>query len=288
MSVLSWLKKRTASAPVRQAELDPVMAAEQASLDSVATLAVDTAPLREGRSLNLPALLLQNEANGWTEAAPWLERLDLPEMTGGVNPGDQRALYALAAALEPDFVLEIGTHIGCSTVSLALALRRRRLSLSGGQPTLVSVDLQSVNDPATKPWEQFGAKFSPAELIDRIGMIGAVRFLQADSLTFLAETRQLYDFIFLDGLHSAERVYQEIPQALRKLAPNGVIVLHDFFPNCKPLWSNGVVIPGPYLAVERLRAEGAPLQAIPLGDLPWPTKLGSNRTSLAVLVREDR
>jgi len=80
------------------------------------------------------------------------------------------------------------------------------------------------------------------------------------------------------------RVYREIPVALRLLNPGGVILLHDYFPDVKPLWSNGVVIRGPFAATERLKAEGARIEVLPLSELPWPTKLGSSVTSLALLV----
>jgi hypothetical protein len=45
------------------------------------------------------------------------------------------------------------------------------------------------------------------------------------------------------------------------------------------------VIDGLQLAVRRLRQAGWPLEVLPLGDLPWPTKLGTTRTSLALLGR---
>jgi hypothetical protein len=52
----------------------------------------------------------------------------------------------------------------------------------------------------------------------------------------------------------------------------------------QPLWSNGSVIPGPFLATERLKAEEAKVVVLPLGELPWPTKLRSSATSLALLL----
>ena len=69
------------------------------------------------------------------------------------------------------------------------------------------------------------------------------------------------------------------------LNDDGVILIHDYFPNLEPLWSNGSVIPGPFLATERLKNENANLVVFPLGELPWPTKLKSNITSLALLLR---
>lgn len=44
-------------------------------------------------------------------------------------------------------------------------------------------------------------------------------------------------------------------------------------------------IPGPVLGVQRLLDEGAPFEVLPLGTLPWETKLGSRTTSLALLLR---
>jgi predicted O-methyltransferase YrrM len=216
----------------------------------------------------------------WEKDRSALELLALPEMTGGVNPGDQRAIHYLVQALQPRSVLEIGTHIGCSTVNFALAMR------GSAQPStashLLTVDLGDVNDRSTQPWLQHGAHCSPKEMCQRIGACDLVTFQQADSLDFLRRCQDKFDLIFLDGLHDADQVYQEIP--LERLRRGGFILLHDYFPDLRPLWSNDSVIGGPWLAVQRLIGEGVPLVALPLGKLPWPTKLKSNVTSLALLV----
>jgi predicted O-methyltransferase YrrM len=198
-----------------------------------------------------------------------------------VNPGDRRALHALVLGLQPRRVLEIGTHIGCSTLSLAVALQR-----TAGK--LWTVDIQDVNDPAARPWLVHGSSASPAELAERLGCRQRITFVTADSLSFLGAEQGDpggFDLIFLDGLHFAAQVYQEIPLALRRLRPGGLILLHDYFPERRPLWRDGAVIAGPWLAIERLRREGAGFDVLPLGRLPWPTKLGSHVTSLALLVR---
>lgn len=78
-----------------------------------------------------------------------------------------------------------------------------------------------------------------------------------------------------------------IPAALKLLNHDGVILLHDYFPQLSPLWSDGLVIPGPFLAAHRLMKEGANLVVLPLGKLPWPSKLQSNQTSLALLLRRE-
>jgi hypothetical protein len=81
-------------------------------------------------------------------------------------------------------------------------------------------------------------------------------------------------------------VYQEIALALKLLNKNGILLLHDYFPNNMPLWSNGYSIPGPYLAVSRIISEETNLEILPLGELPWETKLNSRITSLAILTKK--
>ncbi|MEM9144924.1 MAG: class I SAM-dependent methyltransferase [Pseudomonadota bacterium] len=220
--------------------------------------------------------------------APQFAELKLPELTGGVNPGDQRALYALIRALRPGRVLEIGTHIACSTVNIALALAANRAGETSVDGSVTSVDIRDVNDPRTRPWEAAGSPHSPNELMQRIGMADRVAFMVSGSLAFIETApAESFDFIFLDGDHAATTVYQELPAALRLLRPGGLILLHDYFPGGEKLWDTEPLL-GPYLAVERLKAEGAWLDVLPLGALPWPTKFGSTLTSLALAAEADR
>lgn len=204
------------------------------------------------------------------------------ETTSAVNPGDRRALYYLARALRPHRVLEIGTHVGASTIHIAAAMAGEKYELPE-KPELISVDLEDVNGPQG-PWRRLNLDRSPADRIRDFGCGQIVRFINQKSLDFLKQSSETYDLIFLDGSHAASVVYQEIPLALNALSKGGIILLHDFFPNNKPLWTlNRSIVPGPWLAVQRLRSEGVPIKVHPLGELPWYTKLGSNVTSLAVL-----
>jgi hypothetical protein len=114
-----------------------------------------------------------------------------------------------------------------------------------------------------------------------------VTFITSPSLTYLKQCKERFDLIFLDGDHHSTTVYQELPAALQLLNPDGIILLHDYFPDLKPLWSDGAVIPGPDLAMARLRGENVPIAARAFGALPWPTKLDSNVSSLAVVCRTE-
>ncbi|HQJ09827.1 MAG TPA: class I SAM-dependent methyltransferase [Deltaproteobacteria bacterium] len=222
----------------------------------------------------------------WADSTKAIDLFAIPDGTGGVNPGDRKALYFLISALKPLSVLEVGTHIGASTIHIASALSMSRMR-NGAHSSMTTVDVADVNSPLAKPWVKYGTSSSPLEMIDRLGYGSFVEFVTDTFLHFAEGSSRRFDFIFLDGDHRASTVYQEIPAALSLLNRNGIILLHDYFPGLKPLWSDGSVIPGPFLAAERLKKEGARLTVMPLGELPWPTKLQSNVTSLALLMRDE-
>lgn len=203
------------------------------------------------------------------------------DLWGGVNPGDRRALYSLIRGLNPTSVLEVGTHIGSSTLHLARALKTNN---AGGH--LDTVDIYDVNDPQCGAWKSVGAPASPAAMMQAMGLSDIVTFHTSGSLNYIKSTDKKFDVIFLDGDHSATAVYNEVSASLPVLTSGGIVILHDYYPNGKPLFPNAQVISGPYLAMNRIMSETPSLQVIPLGNLPWPTKLGGNTTSLAVVVRK--
>ena len=47
---------------------------------------------------------------------------------------------------------------------------------------------------------------------------------------FFAQNEQLFDVIFVDGLHEAAQVWKDVQAALKVLSPNGLIFMHD----CNP------------------------------------------------------
>lgn len=230
-----------------------------------------------------------NQIDGWLNSAEvsakWeqevvrLKSLRIPEASGGVNQGDQKAIFSLVHGARPTSVLEVGTHIGASTVHLASALRSTH---ENSEFHLTTVDLIDVNNQHNKHWEKYSSPTSPLNNLKTLGLESKTEFVVSDSVNFLSTCESKFDFIFLDGDHGAKTVYKEVPLAISLLKPNGIILLHDYFPANKPLWSNGAVISGPYLAMERLNTEFG-IKVLPVGDLPWPTKLGSNASSLAVI-----
>jgi predicted O-methyltransferase YrrM len=230
-----------------------------------------------GRIFTAPAV-----ESDWNGAAARIEALEIAA-EAGMNPGDRRALYYLVRHLRPRRVLEIGTQAGASAVHLAAALADAHPRPV--EARLLSVDITDVNHPESAAWRAFRLPQSPRDAVRRLGCGELVEFRMARSLDMLREAGESYDLIFLDGDHRLKTVVAEIPAALRRVRPGGFLLLHDYFPGLRPLWPDGKVIQGPYLAVQRLQRAGWPIEVQPLGELPWPTKQGTSMTSLALLGR---
>ena len=207
-----------------------------------------------------------------------LSFLNLADDNQGINKGDQRAIYYLIKGLKIKSVLEIGTHIGMSTYYFANALKDVTKDY-----TLVTIDIIDVNDQKIKHWENFGANISPLSLLKSVGLVDNVKFIKSNSVDYMTSCTQKFDLIFLDGSHQAEVVYNEIPLAMNLLNPNSIILLHDYYPDNKPIWDNNVIIPGPYLAINRYINEGVKIKTISFSQLPWETKNNSNSSSLAIV-----
>jgi predicted O-methyltransferase YrrM len=257
-------------------------ASDRRKLAGIGKIACDTSALRRSVTLNdVQAILASPEWEAeWEAVDAELKALGGATGPGSVNLGENRALYILARALKVHSILEVGTNTGASTVHLVAALRAN--CAEDGAARMVSVDILDQNGPdgtATRLGQA-----TPRAMIERMGAGEWVRFVAEPSLNYLLRAEARFDMIFLDGDHAAPTVYKEIPASLRVLNPGGVILLHDYFPGGKSLYRDRKIIAGPWLAAQRLKREGAAFQAIPLGELPWETKMGSNLTVLAAVV----
>ncbi len=257
---------------------------EAIRLGALPKATLDTQGLGYTTAAELDAAMRGPElAEQWRAASSRIDALNIVAFAGGVNLGDRRALFSLVVERRPRTVLEIGTHIGASTAAIAAAMAAVR-SRPAGHPEITTVDIIDVNDPVSRPWASNGSSMSPRQVLARLGLEDRVEFVAQGSLDYLQYTENRFNLIFLDGGHSAATVYREIPAALRCLNPGGLILLHDYYPCGQPIWSNGTTVHGPWMAIERLRSEGAPIQVVPFGELPWETKLNSKCSSLALLV----
>lgn len=213
----------------------------------------------------------------WCEVEQELARVQISNHDGS-NSGDSRAVFYLVRHLRCRRVLEIGTRLGATTARMALAIRNAHAP--GDERALSTVDIDDVNIPSH--WSGLN-RYSPRESIHHLGCGEWVTFVTQNSLDYFAQSQEKFDLIFLDGSHDAGVVYQEIPAALNALNPGGWILLHDYYPQRRPLWEDLPPIVGPYLAVRRFQREGARIEVLPFGQLPWWTRGNSSATSLALL-----
>lgn len=220
----------------------------------------------------------------WQQALARISQImPYTDIYGGVCPGERRAIYQMLAWLKPRRVLEIGTHIGASTSVIAQALHTH----AAPDSQLLTGDILDVNDPEQGAFSKLGT-ISPRDGLRQLGLEAHARFEVKPSLQLMKNLKSLdqkFDFIFLDGDHSASAVYQELSAALDLLAPDGTILLHDFYPDGKAIYPNGMVVPGPFVGSQRVSGECPQVKFIPLGELPWETKQGVRRTSLALVSR---
>ena len=271
--MLQTLKLR--ARPVRQAIAARL---EARSLKAVRTIPCSADALIPAARIDATKFLRSTEIDRiWNESCARLSGIRIPDQSVGVNAGDGRALFHIASYFQPCMVLEIGTGVGASTLHLAAALRRN------GRGRLLSVDLVDTN---ASHHSRTPTRPRPIDRLSAAGCSDVVEFIVGRSRDVLRGTNLRFDLVFIDGDHSAAAVYEDLASVLNGLRPDGVIVLHDYFPGMRPLWSDRLVIPGPALAVQRLRAEGVSVEALPLASLPWPTKHASSATSLAMLGRQ--
>jgi hypothetical protein len=124
---------------------------------------------------------------------------------GSLYEVEGKALYALVRALKPQHVGEIGSLYGCSTTHLATALS------VNGEGRLTAVDIEE------KPGSAMPPHLSP--LVTKV--IG-------DGLEWLrSQPDASIDLIFEDSSHGTEMCYQVAELCKTKLAPGGVLVMHD-------------------------------------------------------------
>ena len=238
---------------------------------------IATAHLRRVSSSDLAEAVRGRRATeDWSE---WESRLTSHPMIGGLEEAsgvsDRRALFHLVRAYGARVILEIGTHAGASTAYLAAAVG------NGGR--LVTVDPEPVNDPELGPWRKVGVPLSPREMVDYIAPGATATFVQNTSLAYLASTSDEFDFAFVDGDHSGRTVYREIAALSARMAPNGLIALHDYYP---PLATHaaGSLIRGPYHAVQRALGENHDL-VVHLVPTPGPVPRQDAQSCLVLLAR---
>ena len=255
---------------------------EKNILSKVKSLTFDESNLRKITLESVNKLYQSKKLESlWLKNYQKVKEIDNVSVKHSTNLGDRRMIHYLINSFKPKRVLEIGTHTGSSTIIIANAMQ----SYNRKDKHLTTCDIIDVNCDKIKNYKKYNSKMSPLELSKKFGYESIITFVKSDSISFLKNTNERFDFIFLDSGHSAFHTYQEICNSLNKLNNNGVLVLHDYFHKFQPIWNNNIILPGVAVAVKRILSTNKNINILPLSELPWKTKLNSNKTSLAILTK---
>jgi predicted O-methyltransferase YrrM len=201
---------------------------------------------------DLPLYDIPELAAAWEKAHAVFAGLNELEVPAAMMVGTRRILFQTALLCARD-VLDIGTHTGLSALTFALA-----------GCNVTSLDKVDANGPQGR-WVKFKRR-KPRELMKAAGVAERVQFVAEDSLRFLARTKQKFDLICIDGCHRQSHVQKELPLAIRRLRPDGLIFMDDMQPPDyvpRPGWDR---IPGPWNAVQHLIKSGLKVRVVPISQ----------------------
>lgn len=152
---------------------------------------------------------------------------------GNVTYFELMAIALMIVNKKPKALLEIGTFDGNTTLQMAIN--------SIPEAIVHTIDLPSSGDGGTRlPILQDDVKFvrDKAKLIRKyVGSSIEKKIIQhfGDSTAYDFKkftSSGLIDFCFIDGGHSYDCVKSDTENALQIMNTNGIIMWHDFTPNC--------------------------------------------------------
>ena len=160
---------------------------------------------------------------------------------------ERKIMTQVIRQLRPRRVLEVGTYLGWTSVTLGLLLRQIH---GNADFHLTSVDIADVNSPEEGFWRKLGHAHSPTMLLQQAGLEANVELIKAHSADYLTTTEEAFDFVFIDGHHGADSAYRDIALASQRLTANGIIAMHDYDPPA--VWLRKPFMAGPYFAARRI------------------------------------
>ena len=164
------------------------------------------------------------------------------DIPGWFTVNEARLLYTTVALCRPRRVLEIGTFLGRSTATMALAIRDgglaceftsvdfdvadeasilRQMPMTHGRPSIVPREYQLAFA------EGLSTSAYARQRLQRHGLEPYVRLASGD---FRAVASGTYDLVFADCLHDADEIRRNAPGILPLLATGGILAVHDATP----------------------------------------------------------
>lgn len=163
--------------------------------------------------------------------------IDVDSIKGFLAEDEGEALYR--AALEIAKIgpcLEIGSYCGKSTLYLGTACQRAGNTLFALDHHRGSEEHQpgeEYHDPDIFSEEQGRVDTFPLfrETLERAGLVDTVVPVVASSIVAARHWRTPLGMVFIDGGHSLEAALTDYQSWADKIAPGGILAIHDLFPD---------------------------------------------------------
>lgn len=170
------------------------------------------------------------------------ERYLCEDIPGWFTANEARLLYTTVSLCRPRKLLEIGTFLGRSTASIALAIRdaglaceftsvdfdvadeasfRRLMPTTHGRPSVLPKEYQLVFS------EGLSTSAYARRMLERHGLAQMVRLISGDFREVISDR---YDLVFADCLHDADEIRRNAPGIVPLLADGGILAVHDATP----------------------------------------------------------
>jgi predicted O-methyltransferase YrrM len=134
-----------------------------------------------------------------------------PESTGESSWGTRNLLYAITVSVKPEYVLEIGAHIGSASVAIASGLRRNNYG------KLISLE------PADHYYDLASNYLKKANLAKFVEF----KKLLSTDLSIKLKFQKKFQLIFLDANHTYSHAYRDLELAWDWLVDDGILVIDD-------------------------------------------------------------
>ena len=136
-----------------------------------------------------------------------------PDAPGFSDVGTRNLLYCYCVSMKPRRVLEIGSHIGFSSLVIASALRLNKFG------RLLTVEPNEIYRGSARKYLK---KASLDDLVDTVP-----HFSQDAACQKRLREEAPFEIIFLDAVHDYESAVQDIQLCCELVSENGIIMLHD-------------------------------------------------------------
>lgn len=181
---------------------------------------------------------------------PILDEIFLPPYQGPTDQDDYRPMMAIALALQPVTILELGTAYGNLTANLCRQCPEARVYTVNAPAEMQTGRLTTLrlsSDDIGRVYKAYGFQDQVIQILGNTLDLDLTRYVDMESV----------DLAIIDACHDTEYVVSDFHKVAPFLRAGGAMLLHDTHPSMR-----GHLL-GSYRACMILRLEGYDIRHIP-------------------------